>query len=162
MNLLEMSQKFLKLAESNSELTTWLDSIKNLAPTLSQEIKTYLLQGQLGNIPTEWLTWLSKQNTNNPAGQKTISDIKSFLSILSQSNVLTNVVGYKVDTKGVSQIQKALKEKGFQLGASGPTRDGIDGIWGPISRKALLSFQQQNGCPINGALNSKTLELLNI
>ena len=48
------------------------------------------------------------------------------------------------------QRQKALRLLGADLGASGPNNDGVDGLWGKISDRALIEFQAANGLVPNG------------
>lgn len=46
--------------------------------------------------------------------------------------------------------QRALLLCGASLGNSGPKRDGVDGLWGRISDRALMNFQAANGLVPNG------------
>jgi len=43
----------------------------------------------------------------------------------------------------VEALQKRLKQEGFNLGAFGPNKDGIDGQFGNTTRQALIQFQQK-------------------
>lgn len=47
----------------------------------------------------------------------------------------------------ISSVQKKLKElyPGINLGTSGPNKDGVDGVFGELTRKAVLKFQLDNG-----------------
>lgn len=38
--------------------------------------------------------------------------------------------------QSVEDIQKKLKEKGYYLGKYGPNKDGVDGVMGPLTKKA--------------------------
>jgi peptidoglycan hydrolase-like protein with peptidoglycan-binding domain len=44
----------------------------------------------------------------------------------------------KLGKSEISQLQQALKQKGFNTG-------DIDGVWGPETRSALQNFKQQQG-----------------
>ena len=41
------------------------------------------------------------------------------------------------DNQKVSQIQTHLKTKGYDLGTTGPNKDGVDGLWGRKTRDAV-------------------------
>jgi hypothetical protein len=49
--------------------------------------------------------------------------------------------GSKGDGELVKNLQKMLKTLGFDLGASGQDNDGIDGIFGKKTEKAVIEFQ---------------------
>lgn len=53
----------------------------------------------------------------------------------------------------VSQVQKKLKELGYDPGAP-------DGIWGKKTTNALKRFQEDSGLPVTGRLDEKTREKL--
>jgi N-acetyl-anhydromuramyl-L-alanine amidase AmpD len=48
------------------------------------------------------------------------------------------------------QRQKALRLLGAMLGDTGPRHDGVDGLWGRVSDRALIEFQASNGLVPNG------------
>lgn len=48
----------------------------------------------------------------------------------------TNIIVEQANPK-VSQIQTYLKGKGYNLGTGGPNKDGVDGIWGKLTRDAI-------------------------
>jgi peptidoglycan hydrolase-like protein with peptidoglycan-binding domain len=53
----------------------------------------------------------------------------------------------------VSEIQQLLRQKGYYDGK-------IDGIYGPTSRSAVISFQRDNGLKEDGVVGSQTLQAL--
>lgn len=68
--------------------------------------------------------------------------------------------------KNITNIQKALKSKGYKyaslLGTSGPNRDGVDGIFGDKTKRAILAFQKDNGLEPVGYVGPKTARLLGV
>jgi hypothetical protein len=48
----------------------------------------------------------------------------------------TNIIVEQANPK-VSQIQTHLKGKGHNLGTAGPNKDGVDGVWGKLTRDAI-------------------------
>ena len=50
----------------------------------------------------------------------------------------------KPDPK-VMELQKQLKAAGYNLGKSGPNKDGVDGVMGPRTRAAQQQMTQQKG-----------------
>lgn len=63
---------------------------------------------------------------------------------------------HKLRTQGltlprtVKQWQQGLVDLGYNLGAYGPKRDGVDGDWGGLSRTALLKFQREHRVQATG------------
>lgn len=53
----------------------------------------------------------------------------------------------------IAELQKRLAEKGFDPGP-------IDGVIGPLTRRAISRFQERNGFPQTGVLNLDSLNLL--
>jgi len=53
----------------------------------------------------------------------------------------------------IANVQSALQQQGFYEGA-------IDGTYGPMTRRALLNFQRQNGLPESGQIDQDTLGAL--
>jgi hypothetical protein len=54
----------------------------------------------------------------------------------------------------VRQLQQALLDAGIQF------RGGADGVFGPATQAALRQFQEQNGLPTTGAVDSQTAAVL--
>lgn len=61
--------------------------------------------------------------------------------------------GGKNDTEDVRIVQQLLVDKGFDLGAYGPKKDGVDGDYGNASKNAILKFQTDNGLPADGLIS---------
>lgn len=49
-----------------------------------------------------------------------------------------------------TQRQRVLIALGFDLGTSGPNKDGADGDWGRLSDSSLRKFQKERGLEVNG------------
>lgn len=54
----------------------------------------------------------------------------------------------------VRNIQQALNDQGSNI--------GVDGIWGPNTRRALRDFQRSNGLDVTGQLDRETVAALNL
>jgi peptidoglycan hydrolase-like protein with peptidoglycan-binding domain len=55
----------------------------------------------------------------------------------------------------VRSVQQSLRERGYYVG-------DVDGQWGPKTEDAVRSFQNANGIPSDGRLNSPTISALGI
>lgn len=55
----------------------------------------------------------------------------------------------------VKQVQQKLKNWGYYFGA-------VDGVYGPKTRSAVISFQKKNGLTADGIVGAKTLAALGI
>ncbi|HEV3409937.1 MAG TPA: peptidoglycan-binding domain-containing protein [Chthoniobacterales bacterium] len=53
----------------------------------------------------------------------------------------------------IADVQAALNRRGYYAGA-------VDGTYGPMTRRALLGFQRDNGLPVTGQIDEATLETL--
>lgn len=61
----------------------------------------------------------------------------------------------------VKEIQTALKQLGYDLGTFGEAGDGLDGIIGPVTEKAIKAFQEANGLVVDGIVGPETIKALN-
>ena len=62
--------------------------------------------------------------------------------VLSWPDIMTSNQSTNSNTNGaVSELQTFLQSQGYALGATGPNNDGIDGIYGGMTSKAILDFQ---------------------
>lgn len=60
-------------------------------------------------------------------------------------------------SQGWRDFQQALVNRGWDLGRSGPRRNGVDGVAGPKTRAALLAFQKEkSGLVADGDLGPAT------
>ncbi|MCO6429989.1 MAG: peptidoglycan-binding protein [Deltaproteobacteria bacterium] len=60
-----------------------------------------------------------------------------------------------VSPTAVVKVQKALQQKGYDL-------QQVDGVWGPNTEQALVSFQQESGLEPTGNINLRTLAALEL
>jgi peptidoglycan hydrolase-like protein with peptidoglycan-binding domain len=68
-----------------------------------------------------------------------------------------------VDTpKEIKQIQQKLVNLGYDLGPSGPNKDGVDGYIGRRTRKAIKDFQTKNNIKSTGVLDQTTQNALSL
>jgi peptidoglycan hydrolase-like protein with peptidoglycan-binding domain len=56
----------------------------------------------------------------------------------------------------VKQIQRALKTKGYNLGSGGPKNDGVDGIFGAATQRAVRDFQTKMKLSPTGRVDQTT------
>jgi peptidoglycan hydrolase-like protein with peptidoglycan-binding domain len=62
----------------------------------------------------------------------------------------------------VKSIQKALLNNGINLGKSGPNKDGVDGNYGDMTKKAVETFQRKNRLKDDGAVGPCTAKSLGV
>ena len=114
-------------------------------------------------IPAEYKT-VSKQVIDVAAHTQEINTPATYQTV--SKRVLKTKGGYsewkeivcdnKVNTDVVSQIQAALKKKGYDIGPK-----GVDGVLGTDTKAALVKYQKDNSLPI-GNLNIETMKSLGV
>lgn len=65
-------------------------------------------------------------------------------------------LGKGANGKGVQKLQSRLKELGYDLGEFGADKNGVDGIFGSYTEKALKKFQEDAGIAITGVYDKAT------
>ncbi|MDQ6938968.1 MAG: peptidoglycan-binding protein [Verrucomicrobiota bacterium] len=55
----------------------------------------------------------------------------------------------------IANVQAALQRRGYDAG-------GVDGTYGPMTRRALLNYQGDNGLPVTGEIDEETLDSLGL
>lgn len=71
--------------------------------------------------------------------------------------VLNEQLANVVDTpKEIKQFQQKLIDLGYDLGSSGPNKDGVDGYIGRRTRSAIKDFQTKNNIKPTGVLDQTT------
>lgn len=81
--------------------------------------------------------------------------LQSLVGVIECKNVDKKVVVDSVTNNQVYEVQKKLKENGYDPGP-------IDGIFGKKTVNALGEFQRNNNIPITGAIDGATLEALGL
>lgn len=84
--------------------------------------------------------------------KNTYSESPTLDEVKSDSSVVIRI-GHK--GKPVEEIQKKLLELGYKIGAC-----GVDGLFGPRTKKALEEYQEENGLNVSSAVNQETLKSL--
>lgn len=95
---------------------------------------------------------------NLGTGDDVFDDI---LGVILGEQTVPQAVTY-VDKPTVTLVQQALKNKGADLGKSGPNHDGVDGSFGSKTAAAIRTVQQVIGLPVTGAIDAGVLAALNI
>jgi len=69
----------------------------------------------------------------------------------------------KSNNQNIILIQKKLKDLRYNLGKSGSNGDGVDGVYGRLTRLAVQDFQRKNGLiPIDGIVGPNTARVLGV
>jgi peptidoglycan hydrolase-like protein with peptidoglycan-binding domain len=89
-----------------------------------------------------------QQNAQSPSSSTSSSPS-------SQQNDSNASSAQSQNAQTMREVQQALKQKGFDVGA-------IDGQMGPETQSALRDFQQSQGLPQSGNLDSQTLSALGV
>jgi TolA-binding protein len=55
----------------------------------------------------------------------------------------------------IAQVQTELQQRGYDVG-------GVDGTYGPATRRALLDYQRDSGLPVTGEIDEQTLDSLGL
>ena len=73
-----------------------------------------------------------------------IQRIRSMMGLREETELkdIDMDISYKYDPK-VIEIQKELINKGYYIGKFGDDKDGIDGIYGPITKAAHESYKEE-------------------
>ena len=90
-----------------------------------------------------WFDWTNTYPDITPAEYE-VARKKCPNSELATQQIKQKVTTQKPDPK-VMELQKQLIAAGYQLGKSGPNKDGVDGIMGPKTRQAQQQMIQQKG-----------------
>jgi len=73
------------------------------------------------------------------------------------TKVLNEQLANVVDTpEEIMDFQKDLVRLGYNLGKTGPTKNGVDGIIGKRTKSAIKNFQKASGLPVTGKLDQTT------
>jgi lipid-binding SYLF domain-containing protein len=111
--------------------------------------RNILLEGKVPPTPAvrPFLVALKEARAEAVASRKTESE-----PAVSAKKAEPVATSKKTD---IMQAQKSLQEKGFYNGS-------IDGVIGPMTRKAIREFQKAENLPVNGQLNEQTSAKLGV
>jgi peptidoglycan hydrolase-like protein with peptidoglycan-binding domain len=66
------------------------------------------------------------------------------------------------DAKTVAAVQKALNDHGYNVGTSGPNRDGVDGMFGSKTKAAIKQMQTAINIPVTGIIDEGVVAALGV
>lgn len=66
------------------------------------------------------------------------------------------------DAKTVAAVQRALVDKGYDLGSSGPNSDGVDGVFGSKTKAAIKKLQAAINWPVTGKIDEGVISALQV
>jgi hypothetical protein len=90
-----------------------------------------------------------------------VSRIREMMGIINESieDILTKGKVLKKGSSGedVKELQRILKLLKYNLGTSGPKKDGIDGNFGNATHNKVVDFQSKNGLKPDGVVGKRTI-----
>ena len=72
-----------------------------------------------------------------------------------------NVPANQYISNDVADIQQVLVALGYKIGATGPKRDGVDGVNGNLTRAAIGKFQGEHNITVDQKIGPETVAALN-
>jgi peptidoglycan hydrolase-like protein with peptidoglycan-binding domain len=84
------------------------------------------------------------------------------LSELELKEVVNRVLLEQSYKDKVTAVQQELKKRGYDLGTTGPNKDGIDGVYGNKTRLAVTKFQKDNAIKQTGNVGDVTSRKLGV
>jgi hypothetical protein len=66
------------------------------------------------------------------------------------------------DVRTVTAVQAALVKRGYDLGKYGVNKDGIDGLFGSATKKAIQKLQKDAGLLVTGTINEDVIRALQV
>jgi hypothetical protein len=134
-------------------------------PTKAEQALRVATQTWVGKSPytQEWLVHVLERLTFHsgitiyPYRYNAIRPILESLFHLDLPDIAASLQG-KLSSFEIQGI--LVRKLGYDLGTSGPLSDGVDGIWGAKSTRALLDFQRRNAIAGDGLPNVATNDAL--
>lgn len=111
-----------------------------------------------------WVQYMEKFKITNDDVTKAMAYAKGANkpNITDTSGKVSNTTGggktYGTPDPKVMEIQKKLKASGYDLGTSGPNKDGVDGVLGPKTRAAISGNKNVQQSPQQNIAISKDLK----
>lgn len=100
---------------------------------------------------SKWNRWMAQHRRFGTAGVRLGGEV----------TIPTAGANY-TDAKTVAAVQKALVDKGYNVGASGPNGDGVDGIYGSKTKAAIKKLQAAIGAEQNGRIDEGVIAALKV
>lgn len=143
-----------KINEAGIETTKFEDSIEKVVggEKLSGLIEEY---GSLEEVIRGGA--ISSEDLKKALEGVTSPDLSIFVDGLKEIDRMLRRGNTGEDVK---KLQTALKELGYELGTFGENGDGLDGIIGPVTEKAIKDFQAAHGLLVDGIAGPETMAAL--
>jgi peptidoglycan hydrolase-like protein with peptidoglycan-binding domain len=84
------------------------------------------------------------------------------LDILGADTVIPSAGATYSDAKTVAAVQQALVNKHYDCGSTGPNHDGVDGLFGPKTKKAIQKLQGDVGLAQTGKIDVGVISTLQV
>ena len=88
------------------------------------------------------------------------SDLKNLVRQVVSEQLVEKPLQFGDRGDKVIELQNRLKSLGVNLGTSGPNKDGVDGRFGNLTKKALEAIQARYKIPVTGTFNQQTKNFL--
>lgn len=82
------------------------------------------------------------------------------LDLIGATVTIPTVGATYTDAKTVAAVQAALVGRGYDLGATGPNKDGVDGVYGSKTKAAIKKLQGNAGLDQTGVITTQVLQAL--
>ena len=82
--------------------------------------------------------------------------------VLLGAEVRPTVGANYTDAKTVAAVQAALVKLGYDLGKTGPNKDGVDGDFGPKTKKAIKKLQKTLNTEAHGRIDEGVIMALKV
>lgn len=94
-------------------------------------------------------------------------DMSRFPNDIKISDIILNQDNRDLITRGsrgesVKEFQMILKNLGYDLGDFGPNGDGVDGVFGRMTKEAIKDFQNDHGLKVDGIIGIETATALSL
>ncbi len=86
--------------------------------------------------------------------QRRVVDVVPLNGSASASAHGTASGGVELSSSEVREVQQVLVDRGYDI--------QVDGVWGPATRHALITFQQREGLPATGVISTQTVASLGL
>jgi len=84
------------------------------------------------------------------------------LDLIGATTTIPTAGADYTDAKTVAAVQKALVSKGYDLGSSGPNKDGVDGVYGSKTKAAIKKMQKDAGEEQTGKIDEGVIMALKV